>query len=262
MRRGRRRACASSASSRSLYVGYAVSGSSRTTPWPGPRARPADPDLERHPAPRRGARRRSPGSSATTWSAWWRRTTTRAPTTSSPPSCSCGSTTAAPSSTRRHDATLVGGTLLALVGYLVMPTAPPRLVGLRRPDGHARRQRAGGARAASAPQGMGWMTNQLARVPEHARRLGAVGRPRESRRPPPTAGCARAALGPRAHHRGRGRRHRQPLAPRRPGRVGAGPAACGKLAATGSSAPRRASRAGPCAPAPDRSWSTSAAARP
>ena len=60
--------------------------------------------------------------------------------------------------------TLVASTVIALVAYLVMPTAPPRLVGF--PDLMARHSDQGwwGA-AASAPQGLGWMTNQLAAFP-------------------------------------------------------------------------------------------------
>lgn len=59
---------------------------------------------------------------------------------------------------------LIGSTLVALVGYLVMPTAPPRLIGL--PDLMAMHADSGWwGEAASAPQGMGWMTNQLAAFP-------------------------------------------------------------------------------------------------
>lgn len=60
--------------------------------------------------------------------------------------------------------TLVGSTLVALVGYLLMPTAPPRLVGYA--DLMAVHADSGWwGEAASAPQGMGWMTNQLAAFP-------------------------------------------------------------------------------------------------
>ncbi|HXH80398.1 phosphatase PAP2 family protein [Nocardioides sp.] len=60
--------------------------------------------------------------------------------------------------------TLVASTLVALVGYLLMPTAPPRLVGF--PDLMALHAARGWwGEAASAPQGMGWMTNQLAAFP-------------------------------------------------------------------------------------------------
>jgi PAP2 superfamily len=59
---------------------------------------------------------------------------------------------------------LVGSTLIALVGYLLMPTAPPRLVGYA--DLMAVHAGSGWwGEAASAPQGMGWMTNQLAAFP-------------------------------------------------------------------------------------------------
>jgi hypothetical protein len=60
--------------------------------------------------------------------------------------------------------TLVGSTLVALVGYLLMPTAPPRLTGYA--DLMAIHAGSGWwGEAASAPQGMGWMTNQLAAFP-------------------------------------------------------------------------------------------------
>ena len=60
--------------------------------------------------------------------------------------------------------TLVASTLVALVGYLLLPTAPPRLVGF--PDLMALHASQGWwGEAASAPQGMGWMTNQLAAFP-------------------------------------------------------------------------------------------------
>ncbi|MEO5665370.1 MAG: phosphatase PAP2 family protein [Nocardioides sp.] len=59
---------------------------------------------------------------------------------------------------------LIGSTLVALVGYLLMPTAPPRLVGY--PDLMALHADSGWwGEAASAPQGMGWLTNQLAAFP-------------------------------------------------------------------------------------------------
>lgn len=59
---------------------------------------------------------------------------------------------------------LIGSTLVALVGYLLMPTAPPRLVGY--PDLMALHAASGWwGEAASAPQGMGWLTNQLAAFP-------------------------------------------------------------------------------------------------
>lgn len=59
---------------------------------------------------------------------------------------------------------LVGSTLVALVGYLLMPTAPPRLVGY--PDLMAMYGDSGWwGEAASAPQGLGWLTNQLAAYP-------------------------------------------------------------------------------------------------
>lgn len=59
---------------------------------------------------------------------------------------------------------LIGSTLVALVGYLLMPTAPPRLV--RYADLMALHADSGWwGEAASAPQGMGWMTNQLAAFP-------------------------------------------------------------------------------------------------
>lgn len=60
---------------------------------------------------------------------------------------------------------LVGATGVALLAYLVMPTAPPRLM-----DGwtdllavHSATGWWGGE--ASAPQGLGWLTNQLAAFP-------------------------------------------------------------------------------------------------
>lgn len=59
---------------------------------------------------------------------------------------------------------LVGSTVVALAGYLFMPTAPPRLVGFS----DLLVQHADGGwwgEAASAPQGLGWMTNQLAAFP-------------------------------------------------------------------------------------------------
>lgn len=60
--------------------------------------------------------------------------------------------------------TLVASTLVALIGYLLMPTAPPRLVGF--PDLMALHAAQGWwGEAASAPQGLGWMTNQLAAFP-------------------------------------------------------------------------------------------------
>jgi hypothetical protein len=60
--------------------------------------------------------------------------------------------------------TLVASTLVALVGYLLMPTAPPRLLGF--PDLMAHHADQGWwGQAASAPQGMGWLTNQLAAFP-------------------------------------------------------------------------------------------------
>ena len=60
--------------------------------------------------------------------------------------------------------TLVGSTLVALAAYLLMPTAPPRLVGY--PDLMAVHADGGWwGEAASAPQGLGWMTNQLAAFP-------------------------------------------------------------------------------------------------
>lgn len=59
---------------------------------------------------------------------------------------------------------LVASTLVALVAYLLMPTAPPRLVGF--PDLMALHADTGWwGEAASAPQGMGWLTNQLAAFP-------------------------------------------------------------------------------------------------
>ena len=59
---------------------------------------------------------------------------------------------------------LVASTLVALVGYLLMPTAPPRLVGYA--DLMALHSDSGWwGEAASAPQGMGWLTNQLAAFP-------------------------------------------------------------------------------------------------
>ncbi len=59
---------------------------------------------------------------------------------------------------------LIGSTLVALVGYLLMPTAPPRLVGYA--DLMALHAGSGWwGEAASAPQGVGWMTNQLAAFP-------------------------------------------------------------------------------------------------
>ncbi len=60
--------------------------------------------------------------------------------------------------------TLVGSTLAALVAYLLMPIAPPRLVDS--PDLMAlHSDRGWWGEAASAPQGLGWMTNQLAAFP-------------------------------------------------------------------------------------------------
>ncbi|WP_310529636.1 phosphatase PAP2 family protein [Nocardioides sp.] len=60
--------------------------------------------------------------------------------------------------------TLVVSTLLALASYLLMPTAPPRLVGYA--DLMALHADSGWwGQAASAPQGMGWLTNQLAAFP-------------------------------------------------------------------------------------------------
>lgn len=60
--------------------------------------------------------------------------------------------------------TLVLSTLLALGCYLLMPTAPPRLVGYA--DLMALHSGSGWwGEAASAPQGLGWMTNQLAAFP-------------------------------------------------------------------------------------------------
>lgn len=59
---------------------------------------------------------------------------------------------------------LVGGTLLALFAYLLMPTAPPRLMAYA--DLMALHAESGWwGEAASAPQGLGWMTNQLAAFP-------------------------------------------------------------------------------------------------
>jgi hypothetical protein len=59
---------------------------------------------------------------------------------------------------------LVVSTLVALVGYLLMPTAPPRLLGFPDLLAHYADQGWWGD-AASAPQGLGWMTNQLAAFP-------------------------------------------------------------------------------------------------
>ncbi|KRF36985.1 phosphatase PAP2 family protein [Nocardioides sp. Soil805] len=60
---------------------------------------------------------------------------------------------------------LVGATGVALVAYLTMPTAPPRLLG-GWTDLLALHSAAGWwGGEASAPQGMGWLTNQLAAFP-------------------------------------------------------------------------------------------------
>ena len=87
------------------------------------------------------------------------------PTTSSPPSCWSGSTAAAPTSTCPARRALLVGTIIALVAYLLLPTAPPRLFGgyadvlaLTSGDGWW-----GGD--ASAPKGLGGLTNQLAAFP-------------------------------------------------------------------------------------------------
>lgn len=59
---------------------------------------------------------------------------------------------------------LVGSTAVALVAYLGMPTAPPRLMGWT--DLLAVHSAAGWwGGEASAPQGLGWLTNQLAAFP-------------------------------------------------------------------------------------------------
>lgn len=60
---------------------------------------------------------------------------------------------------------LLGATFIALVGYLLLPTAPPRLL-----PGYAdlmvvHAEAGWWGAAASAPQGLGWMTNQLAAFP-------------------------------------------------------------------------------------------------
>lgn len=69
-----------------------------------------------------------------------------------------------PSLYPRARQTLVVSTVVALVSYLLAPTAPPRLVGF--PDLLAQHaDRGWWGEAASAPQGLGWMTNQLAAFP-------------------------------------------------------------------------------------------------
>ncbi|UUZ61596.1 phosphatase PAP2 family protein [Nocardioides sp. B-3] len=113
---------------------------------------------------------------------------------------------------------LIGSTLVALVAYLLMPTAPPRLVGF--PDLMAMHADSGWwGEAASAPQGVGWMTNQLAAFPSMhagwslwvALAVTAATTHRALRA---------AARGTRGPDRDRRRRHRQPLAARRPRRLG------------------------------------------
>ena len=60
---------------------------------------------------------------------------------------------------------LLVATVIALVGYLLLPTAPPRMV-----EGYTdlmvvHAEIGWWGEAASAPQGLGWMTNQLAAFP-------------------------------------------------------------------------------------------------
>ena len=155
---------------------------------------------------------------------------------------------------------LVVGTIIALVAYLFLPTAPPRLFGgyadvlaLTSGDGWW-----GGD--ASAPKGLGGMTNQLAAFPSlHAGWALWVAMVLQKTRH--AAVDADRRLDARLHHRAGGRRHRQPLGRRRLHRV------AGDLARLRADLRRhrRAYRPGasaPCAPHRDRSWPTWAAGWP
>ena len=114
---------------------------------------------------------------------------------------------------------LLVGTIIALVAYLLLPTAPPRLFGgyadvlaLTSGDGWW-----GGD--ASAPKGLGGLTNQLAAFPSlHAGWALWVAMVLQRARPA-TAGCGSPAGLHAAHHRAGRRRHRQPLGRRRADRV-------------------------------------------
>ncbi len=152
---------------------------------------------------------------------------------------------------------LIGSTLVALVGYLLMPTAPPRLVGYA--DLMAMHAGSGWwGEAASAPQGMGWMTNQLAAFPSmHAGWALWVALAVMASHDQPLV--ARGRLGPRPPDRGRRRRHRQPLAARRRRRVGARRARVEGRRATAQHPHQRRVATAPCGRARGRSSSTSAA---
>jgi PAP2 superfamily len=115
---------------------------------------------------------------------------------------------------RRHPATylrartvLAFATIIALLGYWLLPTAPPRMIGAgfvdtmsRHANGHGRHDQRG------------------RRVPVHARRLGPVVRVlRVPLRRPPLDPRARCRLSDRDGDRRDG--HRQPLPARRPRRL-------------------------------------------
>ena len=160
------RAGASSASSSLVYVGYAASrvlADDSLAPAVGRAARILDLeralglDVEARPQPLVPRARRA--------RAWRRPSTTRAPTTCSPSWSSCGCSAGTGRRTDPPGSRWSAATGVALLAYLAMPTAPPRLM-----DGwtdllavHSAAGWWGGE--ASAPQGLGWLTNQLAAFP-------------------------------------------------------------------------------------------------
>ena len=114
---------------------------------------------------------------------------------------------------------LLLATVLGLALYLLLPMAPPRLspgyvdvLGLHSADGWWGSE-------ASAPRGLGGFTNQLAAFPSlHAGwALWVALAIRSATREPRLAGVR---VDPRGGHGGGGGRHREPLGPRRRGRLG------------------------------------------
>ena len=118
---------------------------------------------------------------------------------------------------------------------------------VRRPARRPLRRRVVGRRGLG-PAGPGRAHQPAGRLPQHARGLGAVGGARgRARRGPALA--HRRGLGARRGHRDRRGRHRQPLAPRRRRRVGRGaPRLVDRRSRPGAGGPCRPGAGGPCRP--------------
>ena len=167
---------------------------------------------------------------------------------------------------------LVIASAIGLVGFTLLPMAPPRMLpGLRRHPRHDRRQRLVGRRR-QRPQGAGRADQPARRDAVAARRLGGLGRLGRGRPEHPPLGADPGDRLPRRHHPRRGRdgeplpARRRRRRPRRGGRHPAGPlvvppAGPGAPPPAGRPAARRCPRRVRLSPAPAGRRTRSPAAR-